>query len=29
MSRFIEGAQDSKMLKDIGLTESNARWPHP
>ncbi|KAK4158479.1 hypothetical protein C8A00DRAFT_39198 [Chaetomidium leptoderma] len=29
MSRFIELAQDGQTLKDIDLTESNARWPHP
>jgi 2-polyprenyl-6-methoxyphenol hydroxylase-like FAD-dependent oxidoreductase len=29
MSRYIERAQDGRTLKDVDLTESNARWPHP
>jgi hypothetical protein len=29
MSRYIERSHDGTTLKDIDLTESNARWPHP
>ena len=29
MSRFVERAMDGRILKDVDLTESNARWPYP
>ncbi|KAK3897610.1 hypothetical protein C8A05DRAFT_47840 [Staphylotrichum tortipilum] len=29
LSRFVERAMDGNILKDVDLTESNARWPHP
>src|SRR4029434_3476952 len=29
VSRFVERASDGRTLKDMDLTESNARWPHP
>jgi 2-polyprenyl-6-methoxyphenol hydroxylase-like FAD-dependent oxidoreductase len=29
MSRFVERAQDGQVIKDVDLTESNKRWPHP
>lgn len=29
MSRYVERTMDGKTLKDIDLTEANARWPHP
>ncbi|KAL2134904.1 hypothetical protein VTI74DRAFT_10539 [Chaetomium olivicolor] len=29
MSRYVELSQDGTTLKDLDLTESNKRWPHP